>query len=258
MNKPLPPLLVGIGILFILGACVPQPTAVVPSETATASPQPTSTQTVEWFPPTETPRPAPTRENTPTPPVQPNVGEVIFRDDFSSSEDWILPESEQGEINISGSEINVIINDPGTFLMGFREKPDLTNFFAQITANPSLCTGADEYGLLYKVLSGATFYRFSVTCNGQIRLEKIIGGSVFTLQPSMRSASVPAGGPRITTLEVLVNGQEMLLYIDGTLQFVVEDADIQVGSLGVYARSRGEKALTVSFSDLVVRELIPE
>ena len=246
-------------VLLLLGllltACGASLETGVPRPTGTETPFPTATETVVWFPPTSTP-PPPTEAPTPTPLLLPELGDVTFRDTFSSGEEWTLPLNSRGQINVSGGELNVIINEPSTYLRGYRQKPDLTTFFAQITASPNLCAGRDEYGLLFRVQGGETYYRFALSCDGRVRLEKIIAGSVFTLQPWMRSASVAIGAPSESTLQVLADNQEIRLFIDGALQFSVKDSEIQRGSLGVFARSTGETALTVSFSDLVVREVI--
>ena len=64
------------------------------------------------------------------------LGEIIFKDDFESGEDWTIPLSDRGEINISNGEINIIINEPGSFFIGTLEKPDLQDFYAEISASP--------------------------------------------------------------------------------------------------------------------------
>jgi hypothetical protein len=48
----------------------------------------------------------------------------------------------------------------------------------------------------------------------------------------------------------------MLFYINEQYQFSVTDPALQVGNIGIFARSLGENAVTVNFSDLVVRQVI--
>jgi predicted membrane-bound spermidine synthase len=54
---------------------------------------------------------------------------------------------------------------------------------------------------------------------------------------------------------VWANGKEMRFYINGELQFSVKDPSLSAGSLGVFIRSAGDNAVTVSFADLVVRAI---
>ena len=240
--------------IFFLTACVPTG-AVQPSPTGTATEMPPSTATIDWFPATSTPDVQPTPVPSPTPNSFSSLGDVIFEDRFSTSEGWNVSRSSRGEISIAGSEINIVINQPNSYLYAYREKPDLENFFVQIRSNLSLCSGRDEYGLLFRLTNDQNFYRYSLSCSGEVRLEKVSAGGVTTLQPWTRSASVPVGAPSKSSLEVLAQGQEMSFFVNGDLQFKAVDEELKIGSFGVFGKSTGDSAYTVSFSDLVVRSL---
>jgi len=184
------------------------------------------------------------------------LGEIIFRDDFDSGEGWTVPISDRGEINIANGEINIIINEPGSFFVGTLEKPDLQDFYAEITASPILCSPRDEYGFLFRVFGRNQYYRFSLNCDGQVRLDSISGETGTILYPWTRSASVPVGAPSISTIAVLAVEDQIHVFINGDPQFTVRDRQLLVGSFGVYARSVGDTAVTISFSDLIVREVL--
>jgi hypothetical protein len=47
----------------------------------------------------------------------------------------------------------------------------------------------------------------------------------------------------------------MRFFINGQYQFTVRDPSFPSGALGVFARSQGETAVTVNFSDLVVKSV---
>lgn len=246
--------LIGL-VIFSLSACIPTG-MVEPLPTGTATSTPPSTATIDWFPATSTPDVQPTALPSSTPNSFSSLGEVIFEDRFQTSAGWNLSRSSRGEISIAGSEINIVINQANSYLYAYREKPDLDNYFVQIRAKPSLCSGRDEYGLLFRLTNDQNFYRYSLSCSGEVRLEKVLAGGVVTLQPWTRSASVPAGAPSISNLAVLARGEEMSFFINGDLQFRVVDEDLKIGSFGVFGKSAGDSAYTVSFSDLVVRGLI--
>lgn len=238
-----------------MAACLP---VVTPSPVPTASQTlaPTSSPTVEWFPPTPTIGITPTVELSPTPEIMAELGEVLFKDDFESGEGWTVPESSRGEINIANGEINIIINEPGSFFIGTLEKPDLQDFYAEISASPILCSPRDEYGFLFRVNGREQYYRFLLNCEGEIRLDSIVGESGSILYPWTRSASVPVGAPSVSKIAVLAVDDQIRIYINGAPQFTVSDRQLQVGSFGVYARSVGDTAVTISFSDFLVREVL--
>lgn len=243
----------------LLTACLsletPVPTSP-PSPTSTTVPSPTPT--VVWFPPTVTPEVTPTQKVTPTPGVMAELGEVIFRDQFTNSEGWTFPASDRGIINIAGGEINIIINERGSYLAATREKPDLGDFYAEITAKPILCSPRDEYGFLFRVYGREQYYRFALSCGGEVRLDQYFGQGSAVLYPWTRSASVPVGAPSVSKLAVLVVNDQIYLYINGDPQFSISNQPRSVGSFGVYARAVGDTAVTVSFSDLLVREVLPK
>jgi hypothetical protein len=243
-------------LLIPLAACLPF-SAPSPVPTASQTIIPTSSPTVEWFPPTSTPEISPTVEVSPTPQLMAELGDVIFKDDFESGEGWTVPQSERGEINIANGEINIIINEPGSFFIGTLEKPDLQDFYAEISASAILCSPRDEYGFLFRVLGRNQYYRFALTCDGQVRLDSISGETGTILYPWTRSASVPVGAPSISTLAVLAMDDQIHVFINGDPQFSVR-VQQQAGSFGVFARSVGDTAVTISFSDFIVREVLPK
>lgn len=245
-------------LLLLLGACAPA-AAPAPTETATPSPAPsatfTSTPTVVWFPPTATPTPLPTLEVTPTPDLKTGVGEVVLRDDFSSGEAWSLGRTSQGSAALGKHELTIAIAEPGVYISSVREQPVLDDFYLEITASPTLCRGTDEYGLLLRASSSRDFYRFSLSCDGQVRLDRLVSGAAASPQPWTLSGSVPPGAPSISRLAVWAKGKEMRFFVNDEYQFTINDPMLTEGSLGVFARSDGDTAVTVSFSDLVVREI---
>ena len=249
-----------IWIIFpsiLLSACISLTTPESVA-TVTSTPAPSPTVTIEWFPPSPTPEQLPTIAVAPTQELMSEIGEIIFQAELLSSEGWTVPQTDRGQININNGEINIVINEPKSLLVGTLERPDLQDFYAEITANPVLCTGEDEYGFLFRVIGRDQYYRFSLSCVGEVRVDKIVEGGVSVLYPWTRSGAVPMGAPSISKLVVFALEDEIRIFINGEPQVVLLDQDLRVGSFGVFARSAGEGAVTVSFSDFIVREVIPK
>jgi len=244
-------------LLILLTACLPAPAVTLPPTETTAAPTRTHTPTVIWFPTTDTPNPPPTVIPSLTPEIRPGVGEILLADDFSTAESWLVGEMPKGSVALGVDELTLALVQPKGYIFSFRNQPTFDDFYLEITASPSLCTGLDEYGLLLKYNSPSDFYRFSLSCNGQTRLDRIVGGSALSTQPWMPSTSVPSAAPSISRLGVWVVGQEMRFFINNEFQFAISDRMLARGMIGVFARSAGETAVTVSFSDLVVRAIQP-
>lgn len=244
------------GSLLVLTACLPIPTSPDVIATPTLPPFPTSTATptIVWFPPVPTHTPFPTSTALPpTPELRPGVGDIILQDDFSSGKAWVLSSSASGSVALSKNKLTIAIATSKSYLYSVRSQPILGNFYVEITASPNLCRGADEYGLLLRVESAQDYYRFSVACNGQTRLDRVYHGQASSPQPWMQGTKVPVGSPSSSRLAVWAVGNEMRFFINDEYQFTVHDPLLPSGTLGVFARSAGDNALTVNYSDLVVR-----
>jgi len=238
----------------LLAACAAQPvTLPVPSDTPT--PTTTATPTPVWFPATETPTPFTLPEPSPSPEMRPGIGDLLLSDNFEADSPWLLGQSQKGTVSISGGELTVALVQPKAYLFSTRTEPAFGDFYAEITASPSLCEGTDEYGLLFRLGSLGDFYRFSLSCDGQVRLDRVIGGAAGSPQPWMPSASVPSGAPSTSRLGVWAVGSDLRFFINDTFQFAVHDRYHTSGLLGVFARSAGENAVTVSFSDFRVYQI---
>ena len=254
-------LLAGIlASLLIIGlsACLPKPTQLPPEPTSTQPPTTEApTQTTVWFPPTATFTPQPTPVITPTLDVSPQIGGLIFRDDFTQPTQWTLGQTASTSIALGVNALTLALDQPGVYLYSLRQGTELRDFYLELTTRTSLCKGEDEYGLLLRVTPALDFYRFSLTCNGQVRLDKYFQGNASSPQPLVLSGAVPPGAPGTSHLGVWASGKEMRFFINGEHQFTVRDPSISAGGLGVFIRSAGDNAVTVSFSDLEIYQASP-
>jgi hypothetical protein len=188
--------------------------------------------------------------------MRPKTGKVLLEDDFSDPNAWTLSQTEQGSVALGINELSIAIAENNAYLYTIREQPILTDFYLEITAETSLCRDLDEFGVLYRLSSAEDYYRFSLSCNGQVRLDRILGGQASSPQPWMLSGSVPPGAPAVIQLGISAVGSEMSFFVNGQYQFSIHDPSLPSGSLGLFARSTNNKAVTVSFYDLTVYEVI--
>lgn len=254
---------IGIIVLLLLmgmAGCLPfvTPPPPLPTDTplpATATPTPT----IVWFPPTptNTPLSAPTEPITPTVDMRPVHGALIFEDDFTDPASWSHGRTGSGSIAFGQQELTLAVSRPEGYLYSLRQGASLGDFYLEIVASPTICKGGDEYGLLLRVSPGLDFYRFALTCDGQTRLDRYYQGKASSPQPLTMSGAVPRGAPSLSILAVHAIGKELRFYVNGEYQFTVHDPILLKGGIGVFARSAGEGAITVNFSDLKVYQSNP-
>lgn len=240
-------------IIFTACTSIPGNTPVV---TVSTSPQPsTATPTTIWFQPTTTSTSFPTQFLIPTAEMRPGIGEIVYEDKFEDPAVWNLFSTDGGNIALGRNEITIAISSSRKYLYSIREDWEIYDFYLEITVNPNLCHDDDEYGLLLRVSPEGDYYRYSLSCDGRVRLDRIYQNQASSPQPWLVSGSFPPGAPSMSRLGVWALGDEMRFFVNEEYQFTVFDPLLKSGKFGVFARSMGEFAVTVNFSDLVVREV---
>jgi len=215
------------------------------------TPTPLQTPTPVWFPATTTPSPQPVRTQLPTPEMLIGLGSIIATDDFSRSSTWDTAASNEGSASISRGRLTLAVQ-PGVYLISLQRDVVVGDFYAEITARPSLCRGEDEYGILARA-NAVTYYRFALTCNGYAHAERISVREKHDLHEPVLSGDVPPGAPGEVRIGVWAAGPELRLFLNGRYQFSIVDYNLASGTVGVFARAAGGTPVTVTFSDLVVR-----
>jgi hypothetical protein len=242
---------------FAISACTveassptPEPT---PAPSATAEPDPSPTTI--WFPPTPTYTPFPTAEVSPTAEIDLGVGPILFEDHFDDPSLWESPPSAAGSASLANGEMAIVVTVPDGFYYSLRREPVIGDFYLEVTASPAICKGLDEYGVMLRAASEGDYYRFSFSCDGQVRLDRIFHGGAAALMSWTPGAGVPPGPPSSVRMGVWMRGEEMSFYANDLFQFSMHDPMLLTGRVGLFARSANETAVTVGFSDLVVHQL---
>ena len=238
-------------------ACTPAepPPTLTPEPTTTPSPEPSPTATIIWFPPTNTPTLPAAAGPSPTLFPLPPLGELLLEDDFTNPGVWALAQTTNGSTALGVNELSVVVNVPGAYISTTRIDLYLTDYYLEVTAETRLCAGADEYGLILRASAPSDFYRFSLSCDGRFRLDQIRGGTASAPLPWTISAAVPRNAPASSILGIWADGDTFHIFIDGAYQISAPAAVLAGGSIGFFARSAGENAVTVNFSELEVWDI---
>lgn len=245
-------------LLVSLATCQVQPTlAPVALDTPTpVPPTQTPTRTPVWFPPTETPTAQPSLTAWPTQDARPGLAGLVLQDDFSSG-GWQAFSVEAGRAALGKNELTLAIQAPKGVLTSFRAAPLPGDGYLELTATPSLCKGSDVFGIYLRAASPGDGYRLLATCSGLLRLERLKNQELVLLQDWTPGIGLIPGGMLPVRLGIWAAGRELRVFVNAVYQFSVRDPVWSEGMLGVYARAAGDSPLTVSFSQLEVRQLDP-
>jgi hypothetical protein len=248
-------------LLLLLSACAALPLAAgtptpEPTLTPTASLNPTPT--IVWFPATEIPTVRPTQPPAPTPDPFTGVGEAIFTDRFRITDFFPTFRNNQGSAAYGNNEFTLALPGGGEALVStLRKQPVLKDFYLEAEIEPSLCRGADNFGLLFRAVSEWNTYRYVLSCDGRLRVERVRNGSVFPLVDWVQSDQYPFGSVVTARLAVVAAGDELRFYVNNAYQFSVRDPIFTEGQVGLFARTTGGTALTVNYQSITARQVDP-
>ena len=185
--------------------------------------------------------------------MSPGIGSVILSEDFTDDTAWDTAASDQGTAAISRNRLTLAAQ-PSVYLVSMNREVVLTDFYAEITARPSLCRGEDSYGIIIRS-TGNSFYRFTLTCNSMISMERIKNSVRLLMQEPTPSGDAPPGAPGEVRIGIWANGSEMRFFLNGRFQFSITDPSSPSGGFGVFARGAGDTPVSVIFSDLIVYDV---
>jgi hypothetical protein len=224
------------------------------TSTPTSGPTEPPTATIVWFPPTLTPTP-PASQGTPlpTPDERPGVGTLLAQDNFSAKGGWQAGPMLGGTISYGQNQLSLAIPEGETTLVSLRGAALPAAYYLEIGVNVSLCRAKDSYGLLFHSDGAYSAYRWILTCDGQTRVERWRPADIAVVQGWTDFGQ--AGAPLTQTLGLWVFRDEMRFFINGDFQFAAHDPVLTGALVGVFAHSTGQNPLSVSFSNLVVRQI---
>ncbi|MBI3162442.1 MAG: hypothetical protein HYZ23_08025 [Chloroflexi bacterium] len=223
------------------------PTPIILTET------PLPTSTIVWFPPSATPSPAAFSTYPPTPEMRPGLGLTFLTDDFSEESLWDTAASDEASAGIHNNQL-ILAAQSKVYIASLRHDLSIDNYYAEITARPSLCRGGDSYGILVRA-NAVAFHRIGLSCNGTIGAERISVSKRQLLQSPLPSGDVPPGAPGEVRIGVWAVGDDIRIFLNGRYQFSIRDANYPSGTLGVFVNSAGDTPIVVAFSDLTIQEV---
>jgi hypothetical protein len=185
--------------------------------------------------------------------MRPGIGSTTLTDDFSDPSLWDIATSDQASADINDNRL-ILSAQSKVYMLSLRGDLMADDYYAEITARPDLCRGDDSYGLLVRA-NAVAYYRFSLTCSGNVFAERISVGTRELLQAPLLSGDVPRGAPGEVRIGVWAVGAEMRLFLNGRYQFSISNPNYPSGTIGVFVNSAGETPAIVSFSRLTLQKV---
>ncbi len=250
-------LLWGWFVLLGLSACLPRTTPeTLPTDTPTLIPS-TASPTIIWFPATATFTPLPTIKVTPTQQKVTGYGTLFVEDLFDSTDAWVTGSYADGNVAFGNHSLSLAVAQPGGTLTSFRRETYFTDFYLEITAESSLCSSNDTFGVAFWAANARTYHRLALSCSGSYRLERVREKRVTPLTEWLPSSKIFRGPMTSARIGLWAGGGLIRVFFDDEFQSELY-TDRSTGGLGVFASSNGGTAVTGVFSNLQIYEVLPE
>ncbi|HEX9797276.1 MAG TPA: hypothetical protein VGA52_09820 [Anaerolineales bacterium] len=248
MPKLLAPVVLVLTLLF--SACL----APTPMPTATPSPlPPTPTATIPFptIPPTATEGLA--RTASPPVPALEGTGDLLYQTEFADAEGWALGRDAFGVVSLLDGGLSIVLPQPNGSRVSRSPAPLARDVVIDTTVRAEVCQGDSEFGLVFRLTPEGDQLRFTITCDGGLRLRRVTSGIARALIPFRQTEpAVIAGAPAENRLTVRASGDELFLYVNQVLVLQAADTFPLVGGVGLVAASGVSGQTTVLFQDLSV------
>lgn len=185
------------------------------------------------------------------------LGAPTSTDEMNSGVEWTWPtgvdpagftsvEFKDGSMLLTGLK-----KDEGGWRLSARRS--LSDFYLEMAARMEKCTANDRFGIIFRVPNQSKAnqgYLFGITCDGKYYLRKWDGeaqpkGISTTLIAPKASPAIQTGEGQFNRLGILAVGENISLYINGTLVGQTSDKSYTSGVFGVFVTPVNSEKLTV-------------
>lgn len=185
----------------------------------------------------------------------PEIGSLIFLDDFSNSDsgwgDWNTENSISGYQN----ETFVIKVIKENYYAWGTAGVDESNVIISVDTNTLSTVGDGGYGVICRYVDSENFYGFEITEDGYYAIWKYIDGEYEFLFDWKRSELL--NDPNLKhEIKVSCDGNELILSLDNTVLATVIDLSFISGDVGLIAGTFENEGFEISFDNYQVN--VPE
>jgi hypothetical protein len=210
-------------------------TAVLPSATETTTPtEPPQTPTV-----TSTSPPPPTATLTAGDP-RAGLGDPEFYDPFDNGNSWSLYTDDHVSFEVKDSQLVMIAFNPDKYNGWMLTWPVISDFYLEMTAKTTQCSGLDQYGMMFRAAKtdkGYVGYLYGISCDGKYSLRRWNGEKYIPLVDWTSSEHIHAGNKQTNRIGLLANGTKISMYANGNLLQELNDDTHREGRFGVFVGS---------------------
>jgi hypothetical protein len=169
-----------------------------------------------------------------------NLGDPTYVDNFNSDARFFLVNTANTRFSIDDGELVMESISPGGLdEWGLADHPPVSDFYLEAEVRTGdVCSGLDRYGLLVRSPDPNQGYVYGFSCDGRFRIYGWDGNSYISIQEWTANSSIKSGAGETNTIGILIRGNVLKLYANGTLLTELRDNTFSQGRFGLFVSSR--------------------
>ncbi len=172
---------------------------------------------------------------------------AVFED---GTETWFQYENDQVKSEVRDNKLVLTSKKANSFDAWVMSYPPLDDTYLEIGfTTGEACAGKDRYGILFRAPDNTQGYLYNVACDGSYQL-RIWDGEQFTDLINWTVDNRIASGPDVNQrLGVLMEGDRLVLYVNGFEVGEVQDSTFSAGTFGVNIAAAENAGFTVDVTE---------
>ncbi len=182
--------------------------------------------------------------------------ELPWQEDFSTPGAWLVETDAAAQVAIEEGVLSVHVLVPNQLAWGAAGR-DLGDFQLRVEATQVAGPDDNEYGVLVRMQDADDFYRLSISGDGYFLITKFVEGQAEILGANWTPSAAIQQGQATNVIQVLCQGQELVLVVNGQELARVEDDEFASGDVGLYAGTFYEGDVEIHFDNLQITAPTP-
>jgi hypothetical protein len=181
--------------------------------------------------------------------------DVLFQDDFSDpSSGWDRVNETDGTTDYVDGAYRIFVNSP-SFDIWANPGLDFTDTVIEVEATKVAGPDDNDFGVICRYQDLDKFYFFIISSDGYYGIARVVDGEQELMgQESMADSDAIKQGMATNKIRADCVGDQLSLYVNGTLLVEATDSTYTAGDVGLIAGTFDVAGTDIHFDNFVVRE----
>ena len=169
--------------------------------------------------------------------TRPDFGSPDYTEEFNSGAAWYTGEDSHTSFSVQNGEMVMVGKNPESWDGWSITSAYLSDFYIEMEAETSSCSGLDRYGLIIRAPDLNHGYLIGFSCNGRYSVRLWDGEKFKTIKDWTASSHIQSGSNQTNRLGILAEGSTISIYANDIFLAEVTSSTYVEGRYGVFVAS---------------------